>query len=150
MIEIYPWLPHRRALTYYYRPQPSQLPDGQLRVRVFDFPALANLETGELAIPFDSDSLIWAFTGNSILSDGVTAGTYRVQMTHRFDGKERSFFDKHQMDANVIGTARRPFLLRETQLCRQSDSLLVEVKNLDSTAGLTAHIQVVAWLLEIA
>ncbi|MCU1284483.1 MAG: hypothetical protein JWO13_833 [Acidobacteriales bacterium] len=107
---------------------------------VFPFLALTALQTDEVSWPFDGDFVLWAITGNYVnASDNLG---FKVQLTHTHQGKTRPMFNKHQLHSNVLGSGQRPFLMRETYLFQQGDSLLVEVKNL-SQAATTSRCEVV-------
>jgi len=143
------FLPQRGVRTKLFAPAPRELPAGRMCQLVFDFPLLAPLQVGKFKINIVADTLLWAITGmgSSASIAGPLAGPYRVQFFHEHMGEQRQLFDRHELDANEIGTAQQPMLLKETYPLVRGDSILAEVKSLDPLNNET--VQIVLWGIEL-
>lgn len=119
------FLPNRKLLTGLYLPRPEQIPAGELRCLVFDFPAVAAMEVQEQSILLDEPFVIWATTGFSDQAAG-----FRLQLYHDHQGKQRAWFNKPGIASNVVGNGQRPAILKETYPIDAGDSLLAEVRSL--------------------
>ena len=142
------FLPNRKTLSEYYRPQQDQLPPGDLKILCFDFENVATLDTGEQSQPFEKDFVVWGITGG-IVNLADPAAQFRVQLFHAHAGKQRALFGKPQLNVNCLGSGQLPVLLRTTYLFTPGDSLLCEVNSLSANAA-SSRIQVVLWGTEVA
>jgi hypothetical protein len=140
------YLPNRKTLQDLYVPNESELPHGDPRLQVFNFAPVNPLETQEQSWIFDQSMVIWGITGsmnNNAAPGAVVALGFRFQVLQGHGQVQRQWFNKHQIQQNVIGTAALPFLLRKTQFVAAGDSVTVEVKSLVTPAqGNITRIQV--------
>lgn len=145
-----PWTPYlygqRKLRNLLYLPVERDLPSGDLKLLSFQFgiqPGSTTVEvagTAEVAQTLPRSFLVWAVTGVYInTTDPGSSFDYQIFHTH--EGKQRQWFNKHQNQANAIGTAQRPFMLRSPYLFMAGDQVECEVKN-RSIAG-AARIEVV-------
>jgi hypothetical protein len=160
-IELF--LPNRKTLQDLYVPLESELAGGDARCQVFDFGypndpqgGVNPFDTRERVWVFDRDMIVWGLTGTMVLNAApgtVVAAGFRFQIFQKSTVKDpstgqpksvtRSWFNKHQIQQNVLGTGGLPFLLRKTQLCAAGDAITVEVKSLvTAAAGQVTRIQV--------
>ncbi|MBZ5522260.1 MAG: hypothetical protein LAP21_08460 [Acidobacteriia bacterium] len=134
-IELY--LPNRKTLQDLYVAPESELPKGDPRCQVFNFAPVNPLETQEQAWSFDRSMLVWGLTGsmndNAAPGAAVAAG-FRFQILQSHNGVRRMWFNKHQIQQNVLGSGATPFLLRRTHPIALGDTLTVEVKSLVTAA----------------
>jgi hypothetical protein len=131
------YLPNRKTLQDLYVPNESELPHGDPRLQVFNFAPVNPLETQEQSWIFDQSMVIWGITGsmnNNAAPGAVVAFGFRFQVLQGHGQVQRQWFNKHQIQQNVIGTAALPFLLRKTQFVAAGDSVTVEVKSLVTPA----------------
>ena len=150
-VELY--LPNRKTLQDLYVPQESELPAGDPRMQVFDFGGPADVlggvnpfETREQSWTFDKTMIVWGLTGsmnNRAAPGAVVAAGFRFQVKQAHGQVQKEWFNKHQIQQNILGTAALPFLLRKTHLVPAGDTLTVEVKSLVTPAlGNVTRIQV--------
>jgi hypothetical protein len=131
------YLPNRKTLQELYVPNESELPHGDPRLQVFNFAPVNPLETQEQSWIFDQSMVIWGITGsmnNNAAPGAVVAAGFRFQVLQGHGQVQRQWFNKHQIQQNVIGTAALPFLLRKTQFVAAGDSVTVEIKSLVTPA----------------
>lgn len=131
------YLPNRKTLQDLYVPNESELPAGDPRLQVFNFAPVNPFETQEQSWIFDQSMVIWGITGsmnNNAAPGAVVAAGFRFQVLQGHGQVQRQWFNKHQIQQNVIGTAALPFLLRKTQFVAAGDSVTVEVKSLVTPA----------------
>jgi hypothetical protein len=131
------YLPNRKTLQDLYVPNESELPHGDPRLQVFNFAPVNPLETQEQSWIFDQSMVIWGITGsmnNNAAPGAVVAAGFRFQVLQGHGQVQRQWFNKHQIQQNVIGTAALPFLLRKTQFVAAGDSVTVEIKSLVTPA----------------
>jgi hypothetical protein len=150
-VELY--LPNRKTLQELYVPGENELPAGDFRMQVFDFGGPADVlggvnpfETREQSWTFDSTMVVWGLTGsmnNRAAPGAVVAAGFRFQIRQAHNHIEKLWFNKHQIQQNVLGTASLPFLLRKSHLVTAGDTVTVEVKSLVTPAnGNVTRIQV--------
>jgi hypothetical protein len=150
-VELY--LPNRKTLQELYVPGESELPQGDFRMQVFDFGGPADVlagvnpfETREQSWTFDNTMIVWGLTGsmnNRAAPGAVVPFGFRSQVRQLHEHIEKQWFNKHQIQQNVLGTASLPFLLRKTHLVTAGDTVTVEVKSLVTPAqGNITRIQV--------
>lgn len=160
-IELY--LPNRKTLQDLYIPRESELAHGDPRCQVFDFGGpndgqggVNPFETRESSWVFDRAMMVWGLTGTMVLRANpgtVVAAGFRFQILQASSARDpatgqakniqRPWFNKHQVQQNILGTGGLPFLLRQTQLCDAGDALTVEVKSLvTAVAGQVTRIQI--------
>ncbi|MBZ5523569.1 MAG: hypothetical protein LAP21_15150 [Acidobacteriia bacterium] len=137
LVELY--LPNRKTLQDLFVPPESELANGEPRCQVFNFPLVNPLETQEQAWTFDRTMLVWAMTGtmvNSVAPGAVVAAGFRFQIlqTHRNPANglttRRPWFNKHQLQSNILGTGSLPTLLRKTHPIDAGDTVTMEVKSM--------------------
>lgn len=134
-VELY--LPNRKTLQDLYVPNESELPHGDPRMQVFNFAPVNPLETQEQSWVFDKSMLVWGLTAsmnNNAAPGAVVAAGFRFQVLHAHGQVQRPWFNKHQIQQNVAGTAALPFLLRKTYPVAAGDAITVEVKSLVTAA----------------
>jgi hypothetical protein len=134
-VELY--LPNRKTLQDLYVPNESELPHGDPRLQVFNFAPVNPLETQEQNWVFDQSMIVWGLTSsmnNNGAPGAVVAAGFRFQVLQGHGQIQRPWFNKHQIQQNVLGTASLPFLLRKTHLVHAGDSITVEVKSLVTAA----------------
>jgi hypothetical protein len=150
-VELY--LPNRKTLQDLYVPGESELPQGDFRMQVFDFGGPADVlagvnpfETREQSWTFDSTMVVWGLTGsmnNRAAPGAVVASGFRFQIRQLHSQIEKLWFNKHQIQQNILGTSALPFLLRKSHLVTAGDTVTVEVKSLVTPAqGNVTRIQV--------
>lgn len=130
------FLPNRKTLQKLFVPPESELAGGDLRLHVFNFAPVNPLETQEQSWVFDNAMLVWGLVGsvnNNAAPGAAVAAGFRFQI-YQAHGMRRPWFNKHQIQQNVLGTGQLPFLLRKTQLVYAGDQVTVEIKSL-VTAG---------------
>jgi hypothetical protein len=131
------YLPNRKSLQDLYVPNESELPAGEPRLQVFNFAPVNPLETQEQSWIFDQAMIIWGITAsmnNNAAPGAVVAAGFRFQVLQSHGQVQRQWFNKHQIQQNVAGTAQLPFLLRKTHFVAAGDSITVEVKSLVTPA----------------
>jgi hypothetical protein len=143
-VELY--LPNRKTLQDLYVPRESELPQGDPRMQVFNFAPVNPWETQEQNWVFDKSMVIWGLTAsmnNNAGPGAAVAAGFRFQVLQGHGQIQRPWFNKHQIQQNVVGSGALPFLLRKTHLVTAGDSITVEVKSLVTAAqGNITRIQV--------
>jgi hypothetical protein len=139
------FLPNRKTLQHLFVPPESELAQGDLRLHVYNFAPVNPLETQEQSWVFDNPLLVWGLVGsmnNNAAPGAAVAAGFRFQI-YQAHGMRRAWFNKHQIQQNVLGTAQLPFLLRSTQLISAGDQVTVEIKSLVTAAqGNITRVQV--------
>jgi hypothetical protein len=124
------WLTHRKLASpgYVPGPQARQALAGKLPYwYVFDF-NLAARQTTELRAVTSKNFYLLAVLGNP-----APQTTFRAQI---FDAKRKKrFSDRGMNDANLVGIAALPFLLREPYQFAPLSPILVRVQNVSNAAN---------------
>jgi hypothetical protein len=143
-------------LNRFRLPDPGDLPTRGLRTKglVFDWgfnpgtSGLAAFDTQNITAQIDEHFLIWGivgFSNDTSGPNGASAG-FLLQVFHTHKGLQRRMFQKHLADAEAVGSAELPFILKKPYFVAKGDSLEAEVKNLGNpVAPALTSIQVVLW-----
>lgn len=130
-VELY--LPNRKALQDLYVPAETELPAGDPRYQVFNYAPVNPLETQEQSWTFDKTMVVWGLVGsmnNNAAPGAAVAAGFRFQIRQAHGQIEKTWFNKHQISQNVLGTGALPTLLRRTHLVPAGDTVTIEIKSL--------------------
>ncbi len=146
------YLPNRKTLQDLYVPPEIEIPEGDARCQVFDFGGpldmlggVQPLEVREQVWVFDRSMIVWGLCGtmvNAVAPGAVNPAQFQVQIFQSHKGNQWTWFNKHQMQNNVLGGAGLPFLLRSTHPVDVGDAVTVEVKSMVGSGGANTRIQV--------
>lgn len=134
-VELY--LPNRKTLQDLYVPGESELPEGDARMQVFNYAPVNPLETQEQSWTFDKSMIVWGLTGsmnNNAAPGAAVAAGFRLQIRQAHGHIEKTWFNKHQISQNILGTGTLPMLLRRTHLVPAGDTVTIEIKSLVTAA----------------